>query len=85
MGKIMYFILDRDSRGVKIQRYAYCIMNLVKITNRCGKSPPSLKSDIIKYILGGATKLYSRKNLVPLYERSLILNILVIVYWPMWS
>ena len=41
--------------------------------------PPSLKSDIIKYILGGATKLYSRKNLVPLYERSLILNILVIV------
>ena len=51
----------------------------INTSNRCGKSPPSLKSDIIKYILGGATKLYSRKNLVPLYERSLILNILVIV------
>ena len=49
------------------------------ISNRCGKSPPSLKSDIIKYILGGATKLYSRNYSVPLFKRSLILNILVIV------
>ena len=48
-------------------------------SNRYGKSPPSLKSDIIKYILGGATKLYSRNYSVPLFKRSLILNILVIV------